>query len=247
VLERVCGPLADVLTGGSGGERILQELEEANAFVVSLDAGRSWFRYHPLFADLLQLELRRSEPRDLRALHTAAAEWFAEHRYFEDAIRHFQAAESWNQAARLLFDNNLSLRLNGHGATAHELLGRFPAGAVASDAELIALTAADAVTRGSVERAESQLGLATGRITSVPPDRRGRFEVSLAILRLILASRTGNLPAVVEGAQLLLSSAADASQRGADDDLRAVALISLGIGELWLHRVEEAERHLEEG
>jgi LuxR family transcriptional regulator, maltose regulon positive regulatory protein len=247
VLERVCGPLADVLTGGSGGERILQELEEANAFVVSLDAGRSWFRYHPLFADLLQLELRRSEPRDLRALHTAAAEWFAEHGYFEDAIRHFQAAESWNQAARLLFDNNLSLRLNGHGATAHELLGRFPAGAVASDAELIALTAADAVTRGSVERAESQLGLATGRITSVPPDRRGRFEVSLAILRLILASRTGNLPAVVEGAQLLLSSAADASQRGADDDLRAVALISLGIGELWLHRVEEAERHLEEG
>ncbi len=53
VLERVSGPLADVLTGGSGGERMLQQLEEANAFVVSLDAARSWFRYHHLFADLL--------------------------------------------------------------------------------------------------------------------------------------------------------------------------------------------------
>ena len=62
VLERVSGPLADALTGGSGGERMLAELEQANAFVVSLDAGRSWFRYHHLFADLLQLALRRTTP-----------------------------------------------------------------------------------------------------------------------------------------------------------------------------------------
>ena len=63
VLERVNGPLADLLTGAPGGERILQHLEEANAFVVSLDPGRSWFRYHRLFADLLQLELRRVAAR----------------------------------------------------------------------------------------------------------------------------------------------------------------------------------------
>ena len=62
-LERVNGELADLLTGQSGGERVLQELEEANAFVVSLDAGRFWFRYHQMFADLLQLELRRTRPR----------------------------------------------------------------------------------------------------------------------------------------------------------------------------------------
>src|SRR5439155_15139592 len=59
VLERVTGALADLLTGGSDGQGILQELEEAGAFVVSVDPRRSWFRYHPLFADLLQLELRR--------------------------------------------------------------------------------------------------------------------------------------------------------------------------------------------
>ena len=69
VLDRVSGPLADVLTGSSGGERILQDLEQAGAFVVSLDAGRSWFRYHQLFADLLQLELRRTEPNERAALH----------------------------------------------------------------------------------------------------------------------------------------------------------------------------------
>jgi LuxR family transcriptional regulator, maltose regulon positive regulatory protein len=58
VLEQVNGELADLLTGESGGERVLQDLEEAGAFVVAVDAARSWFRYHRLFAGLLQLELR---------------------------------------------------------------------------------------------------------------------------------------------------------------------------------------------
>src|SRR5262249_34082618 len=68
VLERVNGELAGLLTGDSGGERVLQDLEAAGAFVVALDAGRSWFRYHHLFADLLQLELRRTEPDQTAAL-----------------------------------------------------------------------------------------------------------------------------------------------------------------------------------
>ena len=66
-------------TGASGSERTLLELEDANAFVVSIDAERSWFRYHPLFADLLLLELRRSEPDAIADLHRVAAEWLAEH------------------------------------------------------------------------------------------------------------------------------------------------------------------------
>ena len=69
ILERVCGQLADRLTGASGSERMLLELEDSNAFVVSVDRERSWFRYHPLFADLLVLELRRSEPDAIADLH----------------------------------------------------------------------------------------------------------------------------------------------------------------------------------
>ena len=63
VLDQVNGELADLLTGGSGGERVLQDLEQAGAFVVSLDPARSWFRYHRLFAGLLELELRRPRAR----------------------------------------------------------------------------------------------------------------------------------------------------------------------------------------
>ena len=62
LLDRVNGELADLLTGRPGSERILLALEDANAFVVSLDPERTWFRYHHLFADLLRLELRRALP-----------------------------------------------------------------------------------------------------------------------------------------------------------------------------------------
>jgi len=92
MLERFSGDLADLLTGGSGAERILQDLEDAGAFVVSLDGRRSWFRYHRLFADLLQLELRRSEPGQLPALHVAAADWYAGHGCPAEAVRHAQTA-----------------------------------------------------------------------------------------------------------------------------------------------------------
>ena len=56
LLDRVNGELADLLTGRPGSERILLELEDANAFVVSLDPERTWFRYHHLLGDFLRLE-----------------------------------------------------------------------------------------------------------------------------------------------------------------------------------------------
>src|SRR5215467_2608829 len=113
ILDRVNGELAGLLTGDSGGERVLQDLEAANAFVVALDPGRSWFRYHRLFADLLQLELRRTAPDEAAGLHRAAAGWFAGHGYPVEAVRHAQAAQDWPLAGRLLADHWTGLYLDG--------------------------------------------------------------------------------------------------------------------------------------
>jgi LuxR family maltose regulon positive regulatory protein len=249
VLERVNGPLADLLTGGSGGERILQDLEEAGAFVMSVDAARSWFRYHQLFADLLQLQLRRSAPGELVALHGAAAGWFAGHGFAVEAIRHAQAAQDWGLAGRLLSDHMHGLVLDGQGAAAHELLARFPAGVVAADAELAVVMAIDEMLRGSLEAAERYLAQATRGMASVPAGRRGRFQVELVFLRLFLAQRHGDLPAVIEEAQRLLAPAEvlDAAQPGQGEELRGLALVTLGAAELWAFRADEAERHLQQG
>jgi LuxR family transcriptional regulator, maltose regulon positive regulatory protein len=256
VLERVNGELADLLTGGSGGERVLQDLEEANAFVVSVDARRSWFRYHHLFAGLLQLELRRAEPGAVAALHELAATWFAGHGFPAEAIRHAQAAGTWGQAARLLADHWPGLYLGGQSATVHALLAGFPAQARAADAELAAVAAADELAQGSLEAAERYLGLAERGSASVPSDRRGQADVLLGVVRLQLARQRGDLPAAADAAQRLqaLAEAPDATQvmTGAVEgeggaELRALALVSLGVTEFWASRLEEAQRHLEQG
>jgi LuxR family maltose regulon positive regulatory protein len=249
ILEQVNGELADLLTGDEGGERVLQELEEANAFVVALDVARSWFRYHRLFADLLQLELRRTASGDIAALHHTAAQWYADHEYPMEAISHAQAAQDWMSAARLLADHWPGLQLDGQAATVHALLGRFPAEARTADAELAVLAAADELARGSLEQAERFLGFAARGTVSVPPDRRGQLDVLLGMVRLLLARQRGNLPAVAEEARRLgvVADAPEAAPMGLSEELRALALVNLGITEYWGGRLAEAGPHLEQG
>ena len=216
VLERVNGELADLLTGSSGGERILQQLERANTFVTALDTRRSWFRYHQLFADLLQLELRGSIPAELPALHAAAAVWYDGHGHLVEAVRHAQAAGDWDLAARVLSDHWVGFGLNGLGVTAHELLARFPAEVIAGDAELAARRAGVELGRGSLEEAERYVVLATEGLASAPPGRRERSQVVLAVVRMRLARQRGDLAAVAEQAQPLLAPAEAAGQPGPD-------------------------------
>ncbi len=253
VCERVSGELADLLTGGSGGERILQDLEDLGAFVLSLDGRRSWFRYHALFADLLRMELRRTEPAAPAALLGVAARWFAEHGYPVEAVRHAQAARDWDLAARLLLTHFLGLNLDGQGATAHELLARFPADVVTTDSMLTVLMAADELLHRSLKEAERHLARAEREMMSVPADRRVCFQANLAITRLSLAQRRGDLPTVCEEARRLLAPAEPADAEGGviepelDADARPMALVTLGIAELWALQAAAAERHLEEG
>ena len=94
--------------------------------MVAVDAGRSWFRYHHLFADLLQLELRRAAPDEVVGLHQAA-DWLARHGQPVQAIRHAQAAREWELAARLLAEHWPGFHLDGQAATTHQLLAGFPA------------------------------------------------------------------------------------------------------------------------
>jgi LuxR family transcriptional regulator, maltose regulon positive regulatory protein len=249
VLEQVDGELADLLTGDRGGERALQDLEDANAFVVSLDAARSWFRYHPLFADLLQLELRRTEPGEITALHQTASAWFAAHGFPVEAIRHAQAARDWGLAARLLADHWPGLYLDGRTATVHALLAGFPAGAPAADAELAAVAAGDELAQGSLEAAERYLAVAERGSATAAEVRRGQAQVLLGVVRLLLARQRGDPSAAAEQAQRLqtLADALETAQPGLGEELRALALTSLGITEIWAARREEAERHLEQG
>ena len=248
VLDRINGELADLLTGRRDGGRILRDLEEAGAFVVALDAQRTWFRYHRLFSDLLQFELRTTAPHEIPALHAAAAGWLTDHGFPIEAVRHAQAAGDWELAAHVLVDHWLGLALHGRAATGRELLAGFPADLVTADAELTTLLAASELGWGSLEEAERHLQKAAAESASVPADRRADFQVLLAVERLRLALQRNDLSAIVaEGQQILAWPVADAAQHGRAADARAMALVSVGTAEVLSQRLDEAEQHLEQG
>jgi len=248
ILDRVSGPLADCLTGGAGCERILQELEDANAFVSSLDVARSWFRYHHLFADLLQLELRRIAPETIGPLHRAAAGWHEENGDPVEAVRHAQAAHDWPHAARLLTMNHVGLILDGRLATVRELLDAFPARLGAANPELAVALADVRLRDGAADDAATYIAAAQGVAATVPVERRGAFEMQLASVELGAASRRGDLERTREAMHaleraLLIQTAGTLEQ---SHDIRALSMMSLGIAELWALEVDDARRHLEE-
>jgi LuxR family maltose regulon positive regulatory protein len=248
VLDRVNGELADLLTGRPGSERILLALEDANAFVVSLDPGRTWFRYHHLFADLLRLELRRALPAEVPTLHRHAADWLIQHGQIADAIRHTQAVGDWPDAARLLADHSFSLTMDGQAQTVRALLGAFPPGAPADDPELALIRAGLNLARGRLDEAAAHLAVAESHAETTPPDRQRRLQVAIASLKLSLATRRGHLASVLEQAKFLDSPVTGQSDEdiALDSDLRAVALMNLGTVEASLALVD-AERHLQGG
>jgi LuxR family transcriptional regulator, maltose regulon positive regulatory protein len=248
LLDRVNGELADLLTGRQGSERILLALEDANAFVVSLDPGRTWFRYHHLFADLLRLELRRTLPAEVQTLHRCAAGWLLQHGQIADAIRHTQAAGDWPDAARLLADHSFSLTMDGQAQTVRTLLQAFPPGAPADNPELALIRAGLNLARGRLDEAAAHLAVAESHAETTPPDRQRRLRVAIASLKLSLATRRGRLASVTEQAGFLDSPVTGQSDEdiALDNDLRAVALMNLGTIEAFL-ALADAERHLREG
>jgi LuxR family transcriptional regulator, maltose regulon positive regulatory protein len=247
VLDRVNGELADLLTGRQGSERILLELEDANAFVVSLDPERTWFRYHHLFGDFLRLELRRTLPEEVPGLHRRAAAWFVEHGEVVEAIRHTQAAGDWPVAARLLADHSFSLTLDGQEQTIQALLRAFPQ--AADLPELALVRAGQDVVQGRLDEAAAHLAVAETYVETAPADRQRRLQVAVASLKLSLARRRGHLAGVIEQARFLASPISGQSDEDIklDGDLRAVALMNLGTLEAWSLGLPDAERHLQEG
>jgi LuxR family maltose regulon positive regulatory protein len=137
ILERMCGPLCDAVRFGfdgapegepfpempSGGaaapngasafrdsQSILSELERANLFVTPLDDERRWYRYHHLFADLLQSILRRNLPaEEIREVHRRASRWHQDQGSLEEAMAHAIAAQDFESAASLIDENIISM------------------------------------------------------------------------------------------------------------------------------------------
>jgi LuxR family maltose regulon positive regulatory protein len=209
VLERLSGPLCDAVTGGTGAQVVLENLERANLFVVPLDEERGWWRYHHLFADLLRARLEQAKPHRLPGLHRAAAAWHEDHGLADDAIRHALAAGEVEWAARLIERHFDAVFRRAEEATLVRWLSALPAALVCSRARLCLAQAVFAHVGGRLEAAEQLLADAEGALAASGDEP---YEPSAGRALSVLA----NVPAAIA---VLRSGLA--RQRG--DAARAVA------------------------
>jgi LuxR family maltose regulon positive regulatory protein len=122
ILERLNASLCDAVMEQTKSQAMLEYLERANLFVVSLDNKREWYRYHALFAQALSHQLQQSHADLVPMLHARASRWYAQHDQATAAILHAFKAHEWHRAADLLEQAHHSLVSFTWGANSYALV-----------------------------------------------------------------------------------------------------------------------------
>jgi LuxR family maltose regulon positive regulatory protein len=259
--DRLCGDLADALTGRGDGAQVLARLEREHVFTSACGLDRTWYRYHPLFAELLRAELRHERPGEPPVLYRRSAAWHAANGLPVEAVRHALAGGDLDQAAELVAAAWLPLLAAGRAASLRELLAQLPPQRVRTTPELAAVAALAHLALGELEEADAWLGSTAaagppfprsaagpGGVPGSPEARRPGPGTALEVARLLRARLAGDAADAVTAAKGLLGPAPSAAPPGLGrpDELRTLALGLAGSALLWSGQLDAAAAHLEQ-
>lgn len=249
VLDRLCGPLCDAVTGRAGSQALLEAIERSNLLVVPLDEVRGWWRYHHLFADLLRARLHQQQPRRVQELHRNAATWSDAHGCADEAVHYALAAADPVWAAQLIERHADALILRGEVATVRRWLADLPADLAATRPRLLLARTLLSLLTGEVEAVETLLesaervadsaddpfepsvGSAASALATVP--------AAIALDRAHLAELRGDADRAIHFGQKALELIGDS-----DSMLGSIAAARLAVA-YWLGgRLGDAERGL---
>jgi LuxR family transcriptional regulator, maltose regulon positive regulatory protein len=249
VLERVNAEIAAELAGNDHAGQILAALAHANAFVRPV--GDGWYRFHPMFAEVLRRKLRLEFPDRAPALHRRAAEWHERNGHLAGAVWHAARAGDWPLAARTVIDG-LAIGEIIEPVAGRRMADEFaamPAGETWAEAHPYLVSAAIALSAGRPESAVAALDAAEAIGGRLPAGQQDAAALAAALIRLALSRRTGDFAAAAEAA-----ARAEALVRRIPDDrlirrqgVRAQVLAARGAVALWSGRFDEAARVLEAG
>ncbi len=128
ILNRFNASLCNTITDRKDSAELLARLERENLFVIPLDEQGTWYRYHPLFADLLAHQLKTRHPGLIDLLHEKASRWFVEASEFGEAVRHALAANNHEEAARVLHEKYEDILFKEGPGHLNRCLDNFPPG-----------------------------------------------------------------------------------------------------------------------
>lgn len=243
ILQRLNGDLCDALTGGEEGRTMLAMLQRENLFVIALDDVGQWFRYHHLFADLLQARLAQEcSPEEISALHARAARWYERQQLTPEAIRHALAAEDVQSAARLVEKEAHDMMHGGQVRTLQRWLEALPQASVQSHPRLAIFRAWIDLMQGKGYGSSGDLRQNESVLEALPPspeNDRLRLEWTVILCRFIAFA--GDTSRAIRLAQ-------EALARLPEDEfaLRARAYSTLALATWMAGRPQEATAAYEE-
>jgi LuxR family maltose regulon positive regulatory protein len=212
ILDRLCGPLCDAMqqeanvpgqeTAGqeTGGQKTLEYLERLNLFLIPLDNERRWYRYHPLFAELLRMRLDRTYPDHVAELHRRASDWYANNDFPYEAITYALTVQDWTRAAEVIERFSDELPMRGESNTRLGWFESFPT-QILMDRPRLALSYTWALLLSNqLDQAEQQLNQLMPLVQTTP-SLLGEYYV----IRVMIATRRYNMTAFFELAQQALS------------------------------------------
>ncbi|MCT9008943.1 LuxR C-terminal-related transcriptional regulator [Streptomyces rhizosphaerihabitans] len=243
ILEQIHPDLANALTGRDDAEPILAGLQHANAFVEAI--GHSWYRLHPLFAEILRVHLRVRHPGMEPELRRRAARWLSDAGLLAEALPHAAGAGEWELAADRFVDE-LAIGQLLTGLDAERLDGLFaamPPDAAGPAACLV--RAARELVRHDVDRGLDFLRRAGENLTDEGAGTAA-LRLSHALLRVFAARLTGSAERAeaaaedMKAAELFLP----AERLEQHPELWALMLTDLGSAQLWAGRFDAARTSL---
>ena len=237
ILERLSGPLCDAVLDQQHSAPMLDALSYSNLFLIALDDEGGWYRFYPLFARLLRVELERREPGTAPALHRRAYAWHRDHGMTGEAIAHAIEAGAHAEAAELIEASWASYASSCRYETVLAWIGRLPEEMLSGDTGLL-LVKAWILSLSARREEAAQVIAAVGRLGepagSPLPDGFSSVSASLTMLRACC-------PWGDVGAQLENGRHA-AELEGPGSPWRPVACWAVGVGLYFRGEPGEADR-----
>jgi LuxR family maltose regulon positive regulatory protein len=181
ILSRLTGPLCDAVVSGAGGRSMLEQLDRANLFLVPLDDQRRWYRYHHLFADVLQARLLDERPDQVPRLHDRASRWYDDNGEPAEAIRHATAGGDVQRAADLVELNLAAVRRERQDPLLRRWLEALPEEVVRMRPVLCVAYAGSRLSTAEVAGVEARLEDAERWVLAMASADGGRPEGMVAV------------------------------------------------------------------